>query len=69
MSASAKATSGRPHSALTGAYSNPWSCTLASPTFQTMMIEILQDLITEGIVSIYLDDILIFTNSMEEHLA
>jgi hypothetical protein len=36
-------------------------------TFQTMMNEIFQDLITEGIVSIYLDDILIFTNSLEEH--
>jgi hypothetical protein len=36
-------------------------------TFQTMMKEILQDLITEGVVSMYLDDILIFTNSLEEH--
>jgi hypothetical protein len=36
-------------------------------TFQTMMNEILQDLITEGVVSVYLDDILIFTNSLEEH--
>jgi hypothetical protein len=36
-------------------------------TFQTMMNEIFQDLITEGIVSMYLDDILIFTNSLEEH--
>jgi hypothetical protein len=36
-------------------------------TFQTMMNEIFQDLITEGVVSIYLDDILIFTNSLEEH--
>jgi hypothetical protein len=36
-------------------------------TFQTMMNEIFQDLITEGIVSVYLDNILIFTNSMEEH--
>jgi hypothetical protein len=36
-------------------------------TFQTMMNEIFQDLITEGIVSIYLDNILIFTNSLEEH--
>jgi hypothetical protein len=35
--------------------------------FQTMMNEIFQDLITEGIVSVYLDDILIFTNSLEEH--
>jgi hypothetical protein len=36
-------------------------------TFQTMMNEIFQDLITKGIISIYLDDILIFTNLMEEH--
>jgi hypothetical protein len=36
-------------------------------TFQTMMNEIFQDLITEDIVSVYLDDILIFTNSLEEH--
>jgi hypothetical protein len=32
-----------------------------------MMNEIFQDLITEGVVSIYLDDILIFTDSFEEH--
>jgi hypothetical protein len=32
-----------------------------------MMNEIFQDLITEGIVSVYLDDILIFTNLLEEH--
>jgi hypothetical protein len=36
-------------------------------TFQTMMNEIFQDLITKGVVSVYLDNILIFTNSMEEH--
>jgi hypothetical protein len=36
-------------------------------TFQTMMNEIFQDLITEGVVSVYLDDILILTNSLEEH--
>jgi hypothetical protein len=36
-------------------------------TFQMMMNEIFQDLITEGVVSVYLDDILIFTNSLEEH--
>jgi hypothetical protein len=35
--------------------------------FQMMMNEIFQDLITEGIISVYLDDILIFANSMEEH--
>jgi hypothetical protein len=32
-----------------------------------MMNEIFQDLITEGIISICLDDILIFTNLLEEH--
>jgi hypothetical protein len=31
------------------------------------MNEIFQDLITEGVVSVYLNDILIFTNSLEEH--
>jgi hypothetical protein len=36
-------------------------------TFQTMMNKIFQDLITKGIVSIYLNDILIFTNSLEDH--
>jgi hypothetical protein len=36
-------------------------------TFQTMMNEIFQDLITEGVISVYLDDILIFTHSLEEH--
>jgi hypothetical protein len=32
-----------------------------------MMNKIFQDLITEGVISVYLDDILIFTNSHEEH--
>jgi len=32
-------------------------------TFQTMM----DDLITEGVVVVYLDDILIFTETLEEH--
>jgi hypothetical protein len=31
------------------------------------MNEIFQDLITKGVISIYLNDILIFTNSLEEH--
>jgi hypothetical protein len=35
--------------------------------FQTMMNKIFQALITEGIVSVYLNNILIFTNSLEEH--
>ena len=36
-------------------------------TFQTMMNEIFQDLITEGVISVYIDDILIFTKTLEEH--
>ena len=36
-------------------------------TFQAMMNEIFQDLITEGVVSVYLDDILVFTHSLEEN--
>jgi hypothetical protein len=32
-----------------------------------MMNEIFQDLITKGVVSVYLNDILIFTNLLEEH--
>ena len=35
-------------------------------TFQTMMNDIFQDLITEGVVCVYLDDILIFTKTLEE---
>jgi hypothetical protein len=36
-------------------------------TFQTMMNDIFQDLIMEGVVCVYLNDILIFTKSIEEH--
>jgi hypothetical protein len=36
-------------------------------TFQTMMNEIFQDLITEGVISVYLNNILIFTSLIEEH--
>jgi hypothetical protein len=36
-------------------------------TFQTMMNEIFHDLILEGVVCVYLDDILIFTSTIEEH--
>ena len=36
-------------------------------TFQTMMNDIFQDLIMEGVVSVYMDDILIFTQTLEEH--
>jgi len=37
-------------------------------TFQTMMNDIFQDLIVEGIMVVYLDDILIFTKMEEEHM-
>src|ERR1700759_2417076 len=36
-------------------------------TFQTMMNEIFQDLISERVVAIYMDDILIYTKTKEEH--
>jgi len=36
-------------------------------TFQTIMNNIFQDLIAEGIIVVYLDDILIFTRTEEEH--
>jgi hypothetical protein len=36
-------------------------------TFQTMMNDILRDLINEGHVIVYLDNVLIFTENMEEH--
>jgi hypothetical protein len=36
-------------------------------TFQTMMNEIFQDLIMEGVVCVYIDDILIYAQTLEEH--
>ena len=36
-------------------------------TFQTMMDNIFEELISEGVVVVYLDDILIFTETLEEH--
>ena len=36
-------------------------------TFQTMMDGIFEDLISEGVVVVYLDDILIFTKTLDEH--
>ena len=35
--------------------------------FQTMMDRIFEELITKGQVMVYLDGILIFTNTLEEH--
>jgi len=36
-------------------------------TFQTMMDDIFDGLITEGVVVVYLDNILIFTETLEDH--
>ena len=36
-------------------------------TFQAMMNEIFKDLITQGIISVYLNEILVFMHSLEEH--
>ena len=47
-------------------YLSDTRCPLTA-TFQTMMNNIIQNLIAEGIVVVYLDDILIFTKTKEEH--
>jgi hypothetical protein len=36
-------------------------------TFQTMMNDIFRELIEEGVIAVYMDDILIFTKTLEEH--
>ena len=36
-------------------------------TFQTMMNDLFWQLIEEGVVAVYMDDILIFTRTLEEH--
>ena len=36
-------------------------------TFQKMMDDIFDELISEGVVMVYLDDILIFMETLEEH--
>jgi len=41
--------------------------TNSSAIFQTMINDIFRDLIVEGIMVVYLDDILIFTKTEEEH--
>jgi len=38
-------------------------------TFQMMMDDIFEELISKGNVVVYLDDILIFTNDLEQHCA
>ena len=36
-------------------------------TFQTMMNDIFRELVAEGTVVVYIDDILIFTETVEQH--
>ena len=36
-------------------------------TFQTMMNDLFKDLIDEGVVIVYIDDILIFTEDLQLH--
>src|SRR6266511_161754 len=41
--------------------------TNSSATFQTIMDNIFDELISKGVVVVYLDDILIFTETLKEH--
>ena len=44
-----------------------FSLTNSPATFQTMMNDIFRELIVEGVVVVYLDDILIFMETLEQH--
>jgi hypothetical protein len=44
-----------------------FSLTNSPTTFQTMMNDIFEELISEGVVVVYLDDILIFMETIDEH--
>src|SRR6266545_296544 len=44
-----------------------FSLTNSPATFQTMMDDIFDELITEGVIMVYLDDILIFMETLKEH--
>ena len=44
-----------------------YGMTNSPATFQTMMNDIFKDLISRGVVCVYIDDILIFTKDLEEH--
>jgi len=46
-----------------------FSLTNSPVTFQTMMNDIFQDLIMEGLVCVYLDDILIYSKTLTKHQA
>ena len=47
--------------------SAPVACHTSPATFQALMNSIFSDLIAKGKVAVYLDDILIFTVTLEEH--
>jgi hypothetical protein len=44
-----------------------FSLTNSPATFQTMMNDIFEDLISEGVMVVYLDNILIFTETINKH--
>ena len=44
-----------------------FSLTNSPATFQTMMNDIFKDLIDEGCVAVYMDDILVYTHMIEHH--
>jgi hypothetical protein len=44
-----------------------FSLTNSPATFQTMMNDIFEELISEGVVVVYLDNILIFMETINEH--
>ena len=44
-----------------------FSLTNSPATFQTMMNDIFKDLIDEGYVAVYMDDILVYTRTIKHH--
>ena len=44
-----------------------FSLTNSPATFQTMMNDIFKDLVDEGYVAVYMDDILVYTHTIEHH--
>jgi len=70
MCAYVKATSGRQHFKPITVSSSPWYVLWSHQlpcNLPEMMNDIFHDLIMEGVVCVYLDDILIYTKFLEEH--